>query len=62
MAGSGVYHMDRLLDRQFLFRSANQPKVHITKLMGTPQSLRKELAVVNRQCYRVLWIKIVHVQ
>ena len=29
---------------------------------GTPQSLGKELAVVNRQCYRVLWIKIVHVQ
>ena len=29
---------------------------------GTLQSLRKELAVVNRQCYWVLWIKIVHVQ
>ena len=38
--------MDRPLDRQFLFRSANQPKVH-TKVDGTQQSLRKELAVVN---------------
>ena len=49
------------LDRQFLFQSANWPKVHI-KIDGTQQSLRKELAVVNRQYYRVLWMKIVYVQ
>ena len=32
------------------------------KVDGTPQSLGKELTVVNRQCYRVLWIEIIHVQ
>ena len=53
--------MDRPLDHQFLFRSANRPKAN-TEVDGTQQSLRKELAVVNRQYYRVLWIKIVYVQ
>ena len=53
--------MDRLLDRQFFLVSQSAKGAH-NKVNGTPQSLGKELAVVNRQCYRVLWIKIVHVQ
>ena len=53
--------MDSLPDRQFLFRSANRPKVN-TEVDGTQQSLRKELAVVNRQYYRASWIKILYVQ
>ena len=43
--------MDHLLDHQFLFHSANRPKVHTIKVDGTSQSLRKELAVVTRQRY-----------
>ena len=47
MAGSGVYHMDRLLDRQFLFRSANQPKARSPTLQKIVYEISKSFDFIE---------------
>ena len=61
MAASGVYYGSSS-GSPVSFRVGQSAKAAHTEVDGAQQSLRKKLAVVNRQYYRVLWIKIVHLQ